>query len=367
MSGFRPFTVWDHYYADLGGVASRNGNGRHATAGPKLRELDTRTLATTEPEPLDWLADGVFCRGKLTLFGGREKRGKSLVQLLLAVKMCSGGGDVAGIPVKPGRVLLVDAENGEREIHRRLRAIGLEPEYADELVIAEARGVDLRHDLDEIAELAAGVDLVLLDSFRALWRGDERDEAEVAAALDPVRDLAHDTDTAVSMTHHAQKGGDEYRGSTAIGASIEWAVMLERVHDDPNKTRRRLVNPLARFAPERPDRWLTVRSEGDDGPVWLDTADAFVREREAPARDEIEAAITAMVREPRSHGVKGDGSVAPSWTFADFARALGRDPKDNTVKRAVRRLAERGELYRNPAGRWAPAPTLFDDDDEGDT
>jgi integrase len=45
--------------------------------------------------------------------------------------------------------------------------------------------------------------------------------------------------------------------------------MLDRAHDDPDKTRRRLVNPLARFAPERDDRWLSIVSEGDDGPVYV--------------------------------------------------------------------------------------------------
>ncbi len=187
----------------------------------KLRVLDTRKLVTTEPEPLDWLAEGVFCRGELTLFGGREKRGKSLVQLAVAVTMASGGGEIAGIEVKAGRVLIVDAENGEREVHRRLRAMGLALEHAENLTICEARGFDLREDLELAAKLAARheADLVVFDSFRALWRGDERDEAEVAAALDPMRELAHDTERACSMTHHQQKGGEEYRGSSAIGGA----------------------------------------------------------------------------------------------------------------------------------------------------
>lgn len=248
--------VWDIF-----GIGGNDTGPPPPEPNEKLRPLDTYRLTTTEPPPLDWLAEGIFCRGKLTLFGGREKRGKSLVQLLLAVKMASGGGELAGIPVKPGRVLVADAENGEREIHRRLRAAGLAPEHADRLTFVEARGFDLRYDLRQLIDLAAGVyDLVLLDSFRALWRGDERDEAEIAAALDPLRQLAHDEQIAVGLTHHAQKAGDEYRGSTAIGASIEWAVMLDRAHDDPDKTRRRLVNPLARFAPSAPTAgWRSYR------------------------------------------------------------------------------------------------------------
>lgn len=287
-------------------LLSDNGNGnggaKPAVAlladSARLRLLDTLRLVTTEPPPLDWLADGIWCRGKLALLGGREKRGKSLVLLALAVLMASGGGEVAGITVKPGRVLLIDAENGEREIHRRLRAMRLAPEHAHNLLVAEARGFDLREHLGMVADLAQrhAVDLLLLDSFRALWRGDERDEAKVAAALDPLRELAHDTEIAISLIHHAQKGGDEYRGSSAIGACVEWCVMLDRQADDEDKTRRRLTNPLARFAPERPDRWLSICSDGDDGPVSLKAANAFVPERAAPVRDEIEAELRAWIR-----------------------------------------------------------------------
>ena len=330
-----------------------------------LRVLDTLALVTTEPPPLHWLAEGVFCRGKLTMFGGREKRGKSLVQLALAVCMASGGGDVGGIKVKAGRVLLVDAENGEREIHRRLRAMGLAPGYASNFVVAEARGFELREHLDDVAALAQKyrVDLVMLDSFRSLWRGDERDEAEVAAALDPLRELAHESDTAHSLVHHAQKAGDEYRGSSAIGACVDWCVMLDRDREDPDKTRRRLTNPLARFAPERPDRWLKVCSEGDDGPVSLETAEPFVREHEAPVRDEIEAQLRAIIKRGTrgTSPIEGGTTTTPSWSVAEFGQAVGRGRDDKTLRRAVERLAALGEIHRNGDGRWQRSETLLDE------
>lgn len=323
----------------------------------RLRVLDTLHLVTSEPPPLDWLAEGIFCRGKLTLLGGREKRGKSLVALALAVRIASGGGDVAGIAVKPGRVLLIDAENGEREIHRRLRAMGLEAMHAANLTVAEARGFELRQHLDLVAELAEDhrADLVLLDSFRALWRGDERDEAEASSALDPVRDLAHDTERSYSMIHHAQKGGEEYRGSSAIGASVEWCVMLDRDREDPDKTRRRLANPLARFAPERPDRWLSIRSHGDDGPVSLQAAEAFVREHQTPARDEIEAELREYLERCANCAkpLKGDGTVAhPGWTKAELASAIGRDHRSGTFRRGLERIADQGLIHRNGNDRW---------------
>lgn len=290
-----------------------------------LRALDTRALLTTEPEPLYWLADGIWCRGKLTLFGGREKGGKSLVQLALAVCIASGGGEVAGVKVEGGQVLLIDAENGEREIHRRLRAAGLDAEHSDRLHIAEARGFDLRDDLAEVERLidAHRPDLVILDSFRSLWRGNERDEAEVSEALDPVRHLAHDRDIAVGLTHHAQKNGDEYRGSTGIGAAVEWVAMLSRVRDDENRTRRRLTTPLARFAPERPDRWLAIKSGGDDGPVWLESAEAYSRPR--PRDDKTQAVLDALTGDVQAEREIAREVELPRTTVQRILRDLQED------------------------------------------
>jgi hypothetical protein len=318
--------------------ASSNGRNGHGPDWGKLRVLDTHRLVTTPPEPLDWIAEGIYARGKLTLFGGREKGGKSLVQLGLAVCMASGGGEIAGISVKPGTVLIIDAENGEREIHRRLRAIGLKPEHSERLVCAEARGFDLREDLGQVVDLIDRYepDLLLLDSFRALWRGDERDEAQVADALDPLRELSHDRVLAAGLTHHAQKAGEEYRGSSAIGASVEWVVMLSRVRDDLDRTRRKLSNPLARFAREREDRWLSICSEGDDGPVWLDGAEAFKRPK--PRDETAQAVMDTLTGDVKSR--------------SEIARLAGLSP--STTARILRDLKNDG-LAVETAGGWVAA------------
>ncbi len=354
-------------YASHNGNGNGNGNG-HGPKAATLRVLDTLTMTTTAPPPIDWMVDGVFARGKLTMFGGREKQGKSLVQLAISVKMASGGGEVAGISVKPGKVLLIDAENGEREIHRRLRSTGLQPEHAANLVAVEARGVDLRDDRKQLETLLDEhrPDLLLLDSFRALWRGDERDEAAVAAALDPLRGLVHDREIGASITHHAQKGGSEYRGSTAIGAAMDWAVMLSREREDPfGSVRRRLSNPMARFAPERSVRWLEIISTGgDDGAVQLAEAEPFIPPQRTTSRDEVADALKAHFRGVQGAGpFSGSCTLHPGFTLADLARAVGRKEKDGTVRNALKDLAKEGFVSCGEDKRWRPTSTLFDDEE----
>ena len=300
----------------------RQRNG-HRPRSATLRVLDTRRLVETEPPPLNWIADGIYAEGRFSLVGGREKGGKSLVQLALAVCAASGGGRVAGIVVRPARVLLVDAENGEREIHRRLRAIGLAPAHAENLVVVEARGFELRANLADVVELIDEHDpgLVLLDSFRSLWRGSERDEAEVAEALDPVRELAHDRAIGISLTHHAQRqDGQEYRGSSAIGACVDWVVMLSRDREDKDRRRRRLSNPLARFARERDDRWLALCSSDDDGPVTVKAAEPFHRPK--PRDEKTQAVLDVLAEEVQSEREIAEASGVSRSTTQRILRDL---------------------------------------------
>ena len=134
-------------------------------------------MLTEDPEPIDYLVRGVVARGTLTLLLGREKQGKTLVTMAFAARGVAGGGTLAGIEVAPLRVLIVDAENGYRELHRRVRLLGLQAAHAERIEICEAVGHDLRHHIGELAGLLTEVrpDLVVLDSVEvAVGRRRER-------------------------------------------------------------------------------------------------------------------------------------------------------------------------------------------------
>src|SRR5439155_216720 len=77
------------------------------------------------PPPVAWLVEGLCARGALSLIAGQPKAGKSLVALALAGGVAAGE-PAAGIRCRPGAALVVDAENSEAEIHRRLFGLDLD-------------------------------------------------------------------------------------------------------------------------------------------------------------------------------------------------------------------------------------------------
>src|SRR5207302_1172861 len=88
-----------------------------------MRLLDVEAMRRRRPAPVAWLVEGLAARGALSLLAGQPKAGKSLFALALAGGVAAGE-RVAGVACRPGRALIVDAENSEAEIHRRL--FGLE-------------------------------------------------------------------------------------------------------------------------------------------------------------------------------------------------------------------------------------------------
>jgi len=322
------------YMADA--PASPNGNGRPS----KLRRYDVAKMLREKPPDIPWVIDDVAARGHLTMLSGKAKSGKSYLAAGLAVACAHGGGTVAGIKCHAARILYIDAENGSAEVHRRVRLLGLDA--PDRFEIYGAAGFDLARDLGLIAKLVEKhrPELLILDSYRSLWGGDENDSASVSRALDPVRVLVHDRNVAGILIHHANRAGHQ-RGSTAIDASVEHLLLLTHQEGDDDRRRRKLVNTDSRFAREADDRWLRIDADEALGCVFIDEVESCesVRTFAAPVVAQLTTEIVAAI---------SDGAM----TLADVARAVGRGPKDGSVRNALGALQRDGTIEKGSDGRW---------------
>ena len=125
------------------------------------------------PPPVPWVIEGLVVRGALTVLNGREGEGKSLLAMALATGVALGENQ-AGMNCRAGRVMILDTENGAYETHRRVHALGL-PGTVEMYEPVDGQRFDLRTDLADLDRLLAEhkPDLLILDSFRTLWTGEE--------------------------------------------------------------------------------------------------------------------------------------------------------------------------------------------------
>jgi hypothetical protein len=309
-----------------------------ATSRYEGRRYDfARLIADAATEP-PWRVREVLADGHLTVLAALGGEGKTWGGLGFAGGVAHGS-TVAGLQCAQGRAVILDAENGPYVLGARLG--GLEPGLpADRVAIYDAAGLRLSDAADRAWMLAVirdeGADLVVLDSLRTLAPDvAENDSDEMAPVIVGAKQLARDGGAAVLLLHH--RGHDrtrDYRGSTAIRDQADLLFVLERDDRDPERRwRRRLRCAKSRIAPEPDDRWLGIRSHR--GRTHLtEAAPPEPPERATAARDELADRILDHLA---GHG---------PTRRADLARALGRSPKDGTIRRAIYRLVDAGDVVR---------------------
>ena len=326
---------------EVPGAVSLKAGGTVAP-GTKFRVLDVAKMVSELPPPVPWQIDGLAVRGDVTVLTGDPGAGKSLLALTLGGAVARGE-SIAGIGCMEGTTLYVDAENGGREIHRRLHSLGIPPAGVN---VIEADGVDLRDQAD-FAELDALVKrftpaLLVLDSLTAFWPGtNERKTEDVAPTLYALKRLAERHGVAILVLHHRPKDGGEYRGTTAIAAAAQLGFTLGKVKTDPDRTRRRLHCWKCRPAAEPEDRWLHLDAEY--GMVLVGVAEPYEDpdepERVAPARHALAPRLLAALGKER-------------LLLKDLAERLGINPKDGTLRRTADHLVEADEIVRGNDKRY---------------
>jgi len=230
----------------------------------------------------DWIIPGLIERQDRAVFTGGEGAGKTTLMRQMAVLSAAGIHPFTFQPIKPVNVLVVDAENTERQWRRAVRWTSARA--------AEIGAVDPRHSLhitagkridvtrgSHLGEIHRLVDLHKPDVLfigplyklvpKAITNDD--DAAPLLVALDSLRERG----LALIMEAHAGKanGSDGERnlaprGSAALMGWPEFGLGLRHTEDP------KLVDVI-RWRGDRDERdWPTRMYKGGDWP-WTPTRD----------------------------------------------------------------------------------------------
>jgi hypothetical protein len=199
----------------------------------KLQRLDVADLLSRSEPSIEWLWDGYLEAGTVAQLHGNGGAGKSILALALARAM-TGGHDFLGRRTWPERVLVIDGENPTNEVHRRLSRLAFAG-VADRLSYWQADEA-IFGDLAKAEELlcahveAHRAGLVVLDSQRALWYGEENEASAVRPFLAMLRRVANATAASVLDLHHDAKHGG-FSGSSDFNAGVDSRLHLIRAED----------------------------------------------------------------------------------------------------------------------------------------
>jgi len=187
-------------------------------------------LLAEPDETYSWLVAERLPSSGLSVLVGKPKAGKSTAARCLAVAVARGEPWLE-FETKQGPVLYLGLEEKRSEVRRHFRMLGATATDPIHVYIARA-------PLDGLAQLRKAMleyrpALVIIDPlFRFTRVPDGNDYATMTAALEPIIELARETQAHLLLVHHGGKGDrtglDSVLGSTAIAGSVDTVLLLRR-------------------------------------------------------------------------------------------------------------------------------------------
>lgn len=197
----------------------------------------TESWENVQLEAVPWIIKPWLPDEALTMFGGKEGEGKSL----LSVKLCamlSKGRDLLGrpLPIGPVRSIIVNAEDPRSVVAARLRANGAEPGMVRIFNVQEG-GFEMTPIWQERLTLAIrehGAKLVVVDPIVRM--GEELDfnsQTQVQKLLTPLTKIGQEERLAMMAIAHYNKQKD-ILGSVAFRTAVRSVIQVYKdpVHED---------------------------------------------------------------------------------------------------------------------------------------
>ena len=203
------------------------------------------------PKPVNWLWNGWLAAGKFHILGGAPGTGKTTISIALAATVTVGGTWPDGTKAEQGNVLIWTGEDDPADtLVPRVIAAGGDPSRVYFIGGVSSGGHHRQFDpatdigalQQTIAELG-NVRLVIVDPVVSAVAGDGNKNNDVRRGLQPLVDLAAETNCAVLGITHFSKGtagktpNERITGSVAFAAVARVVIVVAKHQDSADDTK----------------------------------------------------------------------------------------------------------------------------------
>jgi len=173
---------------------------------------------------MQWIVDGLFTKGGLSVFVGAPKSGKSTIIRQLA-KCVARGEKFLNRKTKQGRVLMLSLEEQIEVLNIQFKQLGVTKDDDILVHVGSIQGDAASEDL-AIACKELQPQLIIIDTLMLFVKSQNiNDYTEMNKKLEQLRILARSTGAHVICIHHQNKSRDNIGAGTILGsAAIHGAV-----------------------------------------------------------------------------------------------------------------------------------------------
>jgi len=195
----------------------------------------------TELPEINWIVETMMVEGSVILLVGKPKLGKSIFALNLGLSVAQGKEFLEKETVK-GRVLYIALEDRPRLIQIRLWQILQSQKHIGMEFICRPLSLDDVGQREELKALIISeqISLIIIDPLIETYRNaDENNANDMAKLIRPIREIVQSTNCSCLVVHHSRKGSgkgmDDIRGSSALYAAADGAIMLRAISGQGKK------------------------------------------------------------------------------------------------------------------------------------
>ncbi len=216
------------------------------------------------PQATQWLWLNWLALGKLHLLAGCPGTGKTTIAMALAATVTIGGRWPDGSRCEIGNTLIWSGEDDcESTLLPRLLAAGADRRRVYFITGSRIKGKEMSFDpardmkaLQVETERIGNVRLIIVDPIVTAVTGDSHKNTETRRDLQPLVDLAANTNAALLGITHLSKGGaggdpvQRVLGSVAFVAVARVVLVAAKVADDEGKDKRILARGKSNIGPD---------------------------------------------------------------------------------------------------------------------
>ncbi|CAG9228479.1 AAA family ATPase [Burkholderia vietnamiensis] len=193
--------------------------------------------ASMHPQPVNWLWDGYFARGKMTLLAGEPGTGKTTIAMSIGATVTRGGAWPDGTVAEAGNVIIWSGEDDPRDtLTPRLMAAGADMSrvyfITGTRIEGKVKSFDPARDmpaLKDACEKIGNVRLLIVDPIVSAVTGDSHKNTETRRALQPLVDLAANVGAALLGITHFNKGKAGSNPAQWVNGSVAFTAVARVV------------------------------------------------------------------------------------------------------------------------------------------
>ena len=276
---------------------------------------------------------------RLTILGGREKVGKSLIVIDLMIHLAEGENFLELNVPEPRRVLYVQQELAEIDLQNRFKKM-LPEEVPKNLFHKTTTGAVLKIDNPDHRQMIHNdieetePDLVVFDPYQTFHTKRENSNEDMNAVLDYFYEIIHRYNCGVFLIHHFSKPGEvertgahQFRGAGALGDRPDILICM-------NKLDKKYIKKLPLDYDDYVELSFDLRSDAKP----LNTIAVRDTERLQYAVTEIGEQISTVTAENVFAMVKAAGrEVEQKIVMEGLTERSGYNAASDAIKNAVKK------------------------------